>query len=809
MKKEFQEQKLTAYLLGELDEAESREVERILEASESARRELDELRETIGILAQGLQSEILLTPPETLDDIRRAAVEERIEAAGSKTGPSKSFFSSSWIWGLSAAASLLLVALLSYPFWPWRSDSGQIMQQAELRSDERGRGVARQPAESDSLAVPQSPAVPPMPGQAETTSPGAGPPSIAVGRDGEAQAARRTDIDSPARLSAPPDSTPPAAASTPRETRIRETVSPPSRAAITGHITDATGAALPGVGVKLRSAPTGEMKASTVSDAGGQFQVPAVPGNQYLVEAELPGFKSALVGPLTSKSGESVDASLRLEVGEVSDAVRVTGAGEPAADQPPAVENREVYSHYRDNPFVAVSNDSLSTFSIDVDTASYTNVRRFLNSRQLPPPDAVRIEEMLNYFDYSYAQPTGRHPIAAHAEIAEAFWKPEHRLVRIGLRARDIPSGTRPPVNLVFLVDVSGSMKPEEKLPLLKQGLALLVDRLESKDRIAVVTYAGDSRLVLPSTSGDQKDVIRAAIGRLYAGGSTNGGAGIRTAYEQALASLRPEAVNRVVLASDGDFNVGITDQGELIRYVENQAKKGVYLTILGFGMGNYQDARLKKLAEKGNGNYAYIDDLSEARRVLVERMAGTLLPVAKDVKIQVEFNPHRVAAYRLIGYENRVMAHQDFADDTRDAGEMGAGHTVTALYEVVPVGVPVNLPEVEPLKYQAPAGTASAAGSAELLTLKIRYKDPGEEASRRMEVPVTDQGPAFDHASDDFRFAAAVASFGMVLRNSPHQGETTLDGILEIARSALGADPGGHRADFVRLVLRARELGY
>jgi Ca-activated chloride channel homolog len=797
MKNEFQEQKLTAYLLGELDEAETRQVERILEASESARRQLDELRETIGILAEGLQSEILLTAPESLDDNRRAAVEKRIEAAGSKTGTSKPFFSSLWIWGLSAAASLLLAALVSYPFWPWRSDSGQIMQQAELRSEElKGSRIQEGRRSQEGGVMPERAVSPSM-------------EAPRVERDAEEMQPDRR-MQAPAEP--PQDSPYPAAApqATP-ETRTRE-AQPPlpgmgPQAVISGRITEyATGAVLPGAEVKLKSARTGEMKASTVSDAGGQFQVPAVPGNQYLVEAEMAGFHKALVGPVTSKTGESVDASVRLEVGEVSDAVRVTAAGEPAADKPPVVDSREVYSHYRDNPFIAVSNDPLSTFSIDVDTASYSNVRRFLSSRQAPPPDAVRIEEMLNYFDYSYAPPTGRHPIAAHAEVAEAFWKPDHRLVKIGLRARDIPNGTRSPVNLVFLIDVSGSMSSEEKLPLLKSGLMMLVDRLESKDRIAVVTYAGNSRIVLPSTSGADREMIRAAIGNLYAGGSTNGGAGIRSAYEQALSSFQPDAINRVILATDGDFNVGITDQGELIRYVEKQARKGIYLTILGFGMGNYQDARLKKLAEKGNGNYAYIDDLSEARRVLVERMAGTLLPVADDVKIQVEFNSNRVAAYRLIGYENRVMAHQDFADDTRDAGEMGAGHTVTALYEVVPVGVPVSLPEVEPLKYQLPAGTA---GSSELLTLKIRYKDPGEKTSRRLEVPVTDQGPAFDHASDDFRFAAAVASFGMVLRKSPHQGETTLNGILEIARSALGADPGGHRADFVRLVLWARELGY
>jgi hypothetical protein len=460
-------------------------------------------------------------------------------------------FSSSWMWGLSAAASLVLAVYLSYTYWPWRSDLAQTMQQAELRSEEAGGG-ARADAQKTPLLTPDSGLA--MPDKAAPPA----EPSEAAEEGQKPRTARETGLDKIAQSI--PYPAPPPAASGPADARTRPLASPPSQAVITGHITDPTGAALPGAAIRLKSARTGEMRAFTVSDAGGQFQVPAAPGNQYVVEAELPGFKNALVGPVTSKKGESVDASLRLEIGEVSDAVRVGSAGEPAADKPSGVDNREVYSHYRDNPFIAVSSDPLSTFSIDVDTASYSNVRRFLNSRQAPPPDAVRIEEMLNYFDYSYASPTGRHPIAAQVEVAGAFWQPEHRLVRIGLRARDIPAETRPSVNLVFLVDVSGSMRPEERLPLLRQGLMMLVDRLESKDRIAMATYAGDSRVVLTSTPGAQKELIRAAISGLHAGGSTNGGAGIQAAYEQALASFQPDAINRVILATDGDFNVGITD---------------------------------------------------------------------------------------------------------------------------------------------------------------------------------------------------------------------------------------------------------
>jgi Ca-activated chloride channel homolog len=387
--------------------------------------------------------------------------------------------------------------------------------------------------------------------------------------------------------------------------------------------------------------------------------------------------------------------------------------------------NTEAYDHIVDNPFVKVAQAPLSTFSTDVDTASYANMRRFLNMmNRLPPKDSVRIEEFLNYFTYDYPSPPRDKPLAVLAEVSAAPWKPEHRLVRIGIKASEQEAGQPKPSNLVFLIDVSGSMGTPEKLPLLKSAMKLLVERLTENDRVAMVVYAGKSGLVLPSTSGDKKEMLIHALEKLEAGGSTNGGSGIRLAYDVAQANYIPGGSNRVILATDGDFNVGITDQGSLIR-LEDKARSGVFLSVLGFGGGNYKDSTLEKLADKGNGNYAYIDTLNEARKALVEQMAGTLFTVAKDVKIQVEFNPAEVAAYRLIGYENRVLRDQDFNDDRKDAGDVGEGHTVTALFEVVPSGQATDIPSVDPLRYQTSRQASSNAGSGELMTVKLRYKDP------------------------------------------------------------------------------------
>jgi len=467
----------------------------------------------------------------------------------------------------------------------------------------------------------------------------------------------------------------------------------------------------------------------------------------------------------------------------------------------------ESYDAINDNSFLPVAQNPLSTFSIDVDTASYSNVRRFLNQGQRPPRDAVRIEEMINYFSYDYPQPAGKNPIGASIETASAPWNPQHRLVRIGIKARDVEAQQRPASNLVFLIDVSGSMQPAERLPLLKEGMRLLVQQLTANDRVTVVTYAGTTGVALRPTRGDQKDVILSLIDSLQAGGSTNGASGIQLAYEQSTASFIPNGVNRVILATDGDFNVGITDRNALLRLIEDKAKSGVFLSVLGVGMGNYKDATLEMLADKGNGNYAYLDTLNEARKVLVDQMSGTLVTIAKDVKVQVEFNPAVVDAYRLIGYENRALRNEDFNNDLKDAGDMGAGHTVTVLYEVVPRGVALNAPGVDALKYQTPPPAPARNASNETLTVKIRYKEPVDSDSKVLAFPLVDREQTFARSSADFRFSAAVASFGMILRNSPYKGAATIDSVLSMAEDSLGPDRNGYRREFLQLVQRARQI--
>lgn len=489
---------------------------------------------------------------------------------------------------------------------------------------------------------------------------------------------------------------------------------------------------------------------------------------------------------------------------------RLVAVGEkPEVITPTESEGVETYSGVVDNPFKSAADEPLSTFSIDVDTASYSNLRRYLNQGSLPPKEAVRIEEMLNYFPYDYAPPTGEEPFATHAEVAECPWNSPHRLVRIGIKGKVPPGGDRPACNLVFLIDVSGSMQPENKLPLLKKAMTLLLNQLQPSDQVAIVTYAGSTSLVLPSTPCSNKPAIQAAIDNLRSGGSTNGEGGIQLAYKTAEQTFLKSGINRVILATDGDFNVGVTSREELEKIITDKAKGGVFLSVLGFGMGNLKDATLETLADKGNGNYAYIDTLQEARKVLVEQMSGTLMTIAKDVKIQVEFNPGRVGAYRLIGYENRVMAAQDFNDDRKDAGEIGAGHAVTALYEVVPVGTPINMAGVDPLKYQKPAAQPAMTNvdSPEMMTVKLRYKAPDGDTSKLIEVPVIDPGPRLDGVTPDFKFAAAVASFGMLLRESPYRGTATFDSVLALAKEGKGADMEGYRTEFIQLVGLAKAL--
>ncbi|HEU4451766.1 MAG TPA: VWA domain-containing protein [Longimicrobium sp.] len=468
--------------------------------------------------------------------------------------------------------------------------------------------------------------------------------------------------------------------------------------------------------------------------------------------------------------------------------------------------DREGYRAIQENEFLDVTANPLSTFAIDVDAASYSNVRRFLRENRLPPRDAVRIEELVNYFDYDYPDPAGDDPFSITTEISVAPWNPAHRLVHVGLQGKRIASRDLPPNNLVFLVDVSGSMQVHNKLPLVKESLRMLVRELRPQDRVSLVVYAGAAGVVLPPTPGSRKERIAQAIEQLEAGGSTAGGAGILLAYRTARESFLEGGNNRVILATDGDFNVGASSDAALVQLIEQEREKGIFLTVLGFGTGNYQDGKMEQLADHGNGNYAYVDGREEARKVLVREMGGTLLTIAKDLKVQIEFNPARVKAYRLIGYENRLLAAEDFADDSRDAGELGAGHSVTALYEIIPADSEEPVRTAGTLRYQETRPRDAATG-AELMLVKLRYKDPTGTESRLVEAPVVDRGIDLASTSDDFRFSAAVAQWGMLLRDSRFKGNASWPAVLQLAQGSLADDGGGYRAEFIRLVTESQRL--
>ncbi|BDM78130.1 vWA domain-containing protein [Acaryochloris marina] len=498
---------------------------------------------------------------------------------------------------------------------------------------------------------------------------------------------------------------------------------------------------------------------------------------------------------------------------------RMKSVAPPASLAPPAPEprfqdkdrrhlpgtfNTEDYKRINENPFFLPQRTPLSTFSIDVDTASYSNVRRFIRQGQLPPKDAVRLEELINYFDYDYATPKGEQPFSVSTEVATAPWNSQHKLVHIGLKGKELEK--EQPSNLVFLIDVSGSMKRPNKLALVKKSLCLLVHQLKPEDRVSLVVYAGRAGIVLPSTPGTQKATIMNAIDRLEAGGSTAGAAGIKMAYDMAERHFLKNGNNRVILATDGDFNVGQSSDAELERLIEQKRDRGVFLTVLGYGTGNYKDNKMELLANKGNGNYAYIDTLLEAQKVLVNDLRGTLFTIAKDVKIQVEFNPGKVQAYRLIGYENRLLRDQDFNDDRKDAGEIGSGHTITALYEVIPTGVKsdVELPDIDPLKFQKPTASSN---SSDLMNLKLRYKQPTGSKSQLISTAIADKNRSIQSATDNLKFSAAVAMYGMVLRDSDYKGKATFNQVLDLADQAKGKDPQGYRMAFMQLVERSQTL--
>jgi len=596
---------------------------------------------------------------------------------------------------------------------------------------------------------------------------------------------------------------------------------------IKGHVYDTQGNALAGVILTAKSVATGQ-DSKTISAQNGYFIFQNMAFGTYKVKAELPGTKSMVLRVELSANKKQITLMFKLEalpiltekeevlmdkavtsaiVGGVRHEGKKRGNFQMSSSEAPypashsSQWNTEEYDRIYENIFLETLKNPLSTFSIDVDTASYANVRRFINSNQYPYKDAVRIEEMINYFSYDYPLPTKKHPFAIYTEISGCPWNPDHRLIHIGLQGKMLESKHLPPSNLVFLLDVSGSMEPANKLPLLKKAFKLLINELGENDRVSIVVYAGAAGLVLPSTPANQKDKIISALDQLSAGGSTAGGAGIQLAYKVAWENFIPDGNNRIILATDGDFNIGVSSTSELVRMIEEKRKKGIFLTILGFGMGNYKDGRMEQIADKGNGNYHYVDNLLEAKKVFVNDMRGTLFTIAKDVKIQVEFNPTKVKAYRLIGYENRLLKKEDFADDTKDAGELGAGHTVTALYEVIPYGSKEKVPVVGDLKYQVVKIDPKAYRSKEILTVKLRYKNPDGKKSQLLEIPLADNNIAMGNASENFKFSAAVAEFGMLLRDSEFKGQSSYEDVLKLAQKGKGQDRYGYRTEFIKLV--------
>lgn len=620
---------------------------------------------------------------------------------------------------------------------------------------------------------------------------------------------------------------------------------------ITGKVVDENGFELIGVNVIEKGTKNG-----TLTDVHGEYSIALQKEPATLIFSFI-GMetKEVVVGTKNTIDVTLISASLALEevvvtgygtvekeslsgvqvMSDKSSSIRIRGMGKtgkrlkseykaaPAvygytAQQPRQDWNTESYSTIHENGFKDVRHNPLSTFSIDVDKASYSNVRRFINMGQMPPVDAVRIEEMINYFSYDYPEPDGDHPFSVNTELSTCPWNTDHQLLHIGLQGKKIDKENLPPSNIVFLVDVSGSMSSHNKLPMLKSAFRLLVKELRPEDRVAMVVYAGAAGLVLESTPGSNKTKILSSMEKLQAGGSTAGGAGIKLAYKVAEENFIREGNNRIILATDGDFNIGQSSDASMERLIEEKREKGIFITVLGFGMGNYKDSKMETIADKGNGNYAYIDNIQEANKVFVSEFGGTLFTIAKDVKFQIEFNPARVKGYRLVGYENRLLNDEDFNDDTKDAGEMGAGHTVTALYELIPAGAGNEVADIDPLKYQSDRRVAgrierdqrekmSDRYTDELMTVKLRYKQPDGNKSTKIEIPVDGKVQKFDRASDNFRFAAAVAEYGMILRSSEYLEEGSIDDVLKIARNARGGDEEGYRGEFIRLVTTSSSL--
>lgn len=784
---------ITAFALGELPAAEREAVAAVVAADPVLQAEVEAIRSCAARLAEQLS----LEPVSSLTAAQRlaiaAAAEPSVEPASrGRATDARAGTGAWWRWllqpawgmGLAGAAALCLALVI----WP------RIERDADREFSETRYGPI--PTVTNAPAVFVAPSAPVAVSSARVVSVPVAADAPAPAPVAPAAAARR---ETPVRSQPAPASRPassPVPAPVPSTAREKAPASTGKR----GPRGDALNPSLPSPGVPVqrgvdRIAPPASAPAAVAAESRAVDAMEPTLMNRYGL-APAPQVKS-----LPPAGG---DLAGRSPLGGIAFS---GGAGDLGRGRIGVLHRGETYQPIVENPFRPVAEARLSTFGIDVDTASYSNIRRFLREGSLPPANAVRLEEMINYFRYAYPPVSGEHPVAAQVEVAESPWTPGNRLVRVALKARDIPRRERPAANLVFLVDVSGSMEPENKLPLVQRSLRLLTEKLTVRDHVAIVTYAGNAGLALAPANGAEKEPILAAINALRAGGSTHGSAGIRLAYELARTNLVRDGVNRVILCTDGDFNVGTTSQEDLLQLIEGEAKSGVFLTVLGYGMGNYQDATTELLADRGNGSYAYIDSFREAQKVLSEELESTLVTVAKDVKLQIEFNPSQVVSWRLLGYENRVLANRDFNDDTKDAGDLGAGHAVTALYEIVPVGG--NETGVDPLRYavRAPEPENARVRPEEMLFLKLRYKLPDGDKSRLMEVAVKGDSKPWDQVGADFRFTTAVAGFGMLLRDSPHKGNLTFESVLQLAERGLGDDREGYRAEFVDLVRRARQL--
>jgi secreted protein with Ig-like and vWFA domain len=814
------DERLTAYAFGELDDAGRAEVEQHLAASPELQAELAELQNLAGLL----RSELAHEPAPALTPDQRSQLAPSATAtpapsplAESKSKPTRRWTTRRWILaGMEASAAIAFMVIV-WPFLPSpHTDSTQPqLSSEELRprsdsfrsvrftSENRGKYVdARTPSPASNQAGGESGPSSQMHRVSSSShkladdllSPTAAvPPDNAI-QDGPTGLTRDRSID----LSATPSPR------TPRTFHFDSLVSnesrnpqssTPSKANVSGPVGEP-------VDTDYKIAASGRM-----SEEGKK--------KQLVANSSRPAVDDKLVRAQQEQEGAKLaDRRNRNEEFKYRRFETV-----PSPDSQPDPQSNETYESPAENVFLTPAQQPLSTFSIDVDSASYSNIRRFLTQGQLPPANAVRIEEMINYFTYDYPQPKEGEPFSVTADAAPCPWRREHYLARIALKARSIDKAKRPTTNLVFLLDVSGSMQAANKLPLVKQAMTMLAEELSERDRIAIVTYAGDAGVKLASTPGSDQVRIMQSIEALQAGGSTNGAAGINLAYEEALRHFNGEGENRVILCTDGDFNVGVSSDDQLVQLIQQHAKSRVFLSIFGFGMGNLKDAKLEKLADKGNGHYGYIDDLKEARRVFNEELTGTLYTVAKDVKIQVEFNPLTVGAYRLIGYENRALAARDFNDDTKDAGEIGAGHTVTALYEIVPRGQWPKTQAVDPLKYgnatkeavpvEEPSKANIPAESADdLFTVKLRYKQPTADTSvKTIDYVVDDIAGKNVAPSADFLWAASVASFGMQLKHSPFRGQWSLEDLYETAQGSKGLDVNGRRREFLDLIQAAKRL--